>query len=419
MIRHLVLAIALLALQATVVAAAPGLPLPTSSYVVILQDGTDAATTVSDLERRHGFTPTHRYASALLGFAARLTPVQRAAIAREAVVASIHDDRRVRAAAVRAAPARAESASGVRRVGGGAKAATVAVAVIDTGVDAHPDLNMRSGANCVGSASRRSDATTDDNGHGTHVAGTIGGKNGTGVAPGTLIYAVKVLDATGGGTSSSVICGIDWVTANASRLGIRVASMSLGMSGGSDTNCGRTNADPLHRAICHSVASGVVYVVAAGNDGADLAGSIPAAYPEVLSVSAMADTDGAPGGRGAAASCAGPRDRDDTAASFSNFARRTTEAGHLVAAPGVCIRSTWVHGRYNTISGTSMATPHVSAAVALCISSGHCHGTAADIARQLRADAQAHATAANGFAGDPRHQSGGRVYGDLVWAGGY
>jgi hypothetical protein len=66
-----------------------------------------------------------------------------------------------------------------------------------------------------------------------------------------------------------------------------------------------------------------------------------------------------------------------------------------------------------------MATPHVSAAVALCIGAGRCRGTPADIARQLRADAQAHATAANGFAGDPRHASSGRVYGDLVWAGGY
>jgi len=106
-------------------------------------------------------------------------------------------------------------------------------------------------------------------------------------------------------------------------------------------------------------------------------------------------------------------------AGLAEDAHRMAEAQHLVAAPGVCIRSTWPHGRYNTISGTSMATPHVSAVVALCLSSGRCHGASADVARQVRADAQAHATGANGFAGDPRHPVTGRIYGDLVWAGGY
>ena len=388
-------------------------------YVVVLQEGADANAVVADLEQRHHFTASHRYTAAFAGFAAHLTARQRAAVVQESAVAAIHADRRFRLSAGLPAPRGAVIASGVSRIGGGAKAASVAVAVIDTGVDTHPDLDVRSGTNCVGPFSRRADATLDDNGHGTHVAGTIGGKGGTGVAPGTVIYAVKVLDATGGGTTSSVICGIDWVTANAAHLGIGVASMSLGMPGASDTSCGRTNADPLHRAICRSVSGGTVYVVAAGNDGRDVAGSIPAAYPEVLAVSAIADTDGAPGGKGAIASCAGPRDRDDSAASFSNYAHRMAEAQHLVAAPGVCIRSTWPHGRYNTISGTSMATPHVSAVVALCLSSGRCHGASADVARQVRADAQAHATGANGFAGDPRHPVTGRIYGDLAWAGGY
>lgn len=417
--KSLVLGVAMLALSATAVEAAPALTKPASPYVVVLADGTDTSTAVGELERRHGFSATHRYVAAFSGFAARLTAKQRAAVGREPLVASVHEDRRVRLADGTAVTNRTTLVSGVARVGGGSKAATVAVAVIDTGVDLHPDLNVRVGTNCVGPASRRSDATTDDNGHGTHVAGTIGGNAGTGVAPGTTLYAVKVLDANGGGSISSVICGIDWVTANAGRLGIRVGSMSLGMAGASDMDCGRTTADPLHRAICRSISAGVVYVVAAGNDGADLAGSVPAAYPEVLTVSAMTDTDGVPGARGPTSSCPGPRDRDDTPASFSNYARRATEAAHLVAAPGECIRSTWPHGRYATLSGTSMATPHVSAVVALCISSGRCHGAPAEIVRQVRADALAHATATNGFAGDPRHATRGRMFGDLVWAGGY
>jgi subtilisin family serine protease len=418
MIKHLVLTLAMLALQPVLASAAPAAPGPTAPYVVVLRDGADANTVVPDLERRHGFVATHRYTAALAGFAARLTARQRAAVLREASVSSVHDDRRVSVTDSSRAPRLAPAASGVARIGGGAKAAPGAVAVIDTGVESHPDLVLRSGTNCVGPASRRLDATSDDNGHGTHVAGTIAGKGGTGVAPGTLIVAVKVLDAGGAGSTSSVICGIDWVTANAARLGIRVASMSLGMPGASDGACGATR-DPLHRAICRSIAAGVTYVVAAGNDGGDLSRSLPAAYPEVLAVSAIADTDGAPGAKGPASSCAGPRDRDDTAASFSNYARRAADAQHVIAAPGVCIRSTWLHGGYNTISGTSMATPHVSAAVALCLGSGRCRGTPSEIVRQIRSDAAAHATAANGFAGDPRHASGGRVYGDLVWAGAY
>ena len=138
------------------------------------------------------------------------------------------------------------------------------------------------------------------------MAGTIGAINNSsgvvGVAPGIPIYSVRVLNNQGSGSFSSIICGIDWVTANAARLNIKVANMSLGGSGTDDGNCGNSNADAMHKAICTSVAAGVTYVVAAGNSNVDFSGFVPAAYNEVLTVTAAADYNGQPGG-GAAATC--------------------------------------------------------------------------------------------------------------------
>jgi subtilisin family serine protease len=386
-------------------------------YVVLFQDDVDAATKVAELERSQHFRADHHYVASLSGFAAKLTARQRDAVAHDASVAEIHEDRSVRLAPSARTTRAATLATGVRRIGGGAKAADgVAVAVLDTGIDlGHPDLVALAGTNCVGGATRRPTAVSDGHGHGTHVAGTIAGRNGIGVAPGTTVYAVKVLDDQGRGSTSQLICGIDWVTANASRLGIRVASLSLGMPGAADSDCGRSSKDVLHKAICKSISAGVVYVVAAGNDATDIAGDVPSGYPEVLAVTAMSDTDGAPGGRGGNAAC-GPRERDDAYASFSNYAGGAAGAAHLVAAPGVCIRSSWPGGGYKTISGTSMAAPHVAGAVALCIASGACRGGAAAVIARIRADAAAHG---GGFAGDERAPIARRHYGDLVWAGGY
>jgi subtilisin family serine protease len=152
-----------------------------------------------------------------------------------------------------------------------------------------------------------------------------------------------------------VICGVDYVTANADK--IEVANMSLGGSGTDDGNCGNSNNDALHTAICNSVAAGVTYVVAAGNDSSDASGFVPAAYDEVITVSALADFDGKTGGVGSS-TCRS--DEDDTFANFSNYG-----ADVDIVAPGVCINSTWKGGGYNTISGTSMASPHVAGGAAL------------------------------------------------------
>ena len=231
------------------------------------------------------------------------------------------------------------------------------MAVIDTGVDLdHPDLNVNraKAKNCALALS-----ADDDNGHGSHVSGTIGAlDNGAGVvgmAPGARIWPVKVLNAAGVGFTSDIVCGIDYVTANASS--IEVANMSLGGDGSDDGNCGRTDGDAEHEAICASVAAGVTYVVAAGNDSADAATSAPAAYDEVITVSALSDFNGLPGG-GAPSTCRA--DVDDTFADYSNYG-----ADVDLIAPGTCILSTWMNGGYDTISGTSMASPHVAGGAAL------------------------------------------------------
>ncbi len=236
--------------------------------------------------------------------------------------------------------------------GDGAGAVDVDVAIIDTGIDRdHPDLNVVAGKNCS-----TGNSFDDGNGHGSHVAGTVAARDDgagvVGVVPGARLWAVRVLNNAGSGTTSSVICGIDYVTANASS--IEVANMSLGGSG-SDSVCG--GSDSYHNAICRSVSAGVTYAVAAGNSSADSNNYRPATYEEVITVSALADFDGKSGGVGSA-TCRS--DEDDTFANFSNYG-----ADVDLIAPGVCIHSTWKDGGYNTISGTSMASPHVAGAAAL------------------------------------------------------
>lgn len=236
--------------------------------------------------------------------------------------------------------------------GNGSGSVNVDVAVIDTGIQTnHPDLNVVGGKNCSSGSSY-----ADGNGHGTHVSGTIAAKDDAtgvvGVAPGARLWAVRVLNNQGSGTSSSVICGINWVTANAAT--IEVANMSLGGTG-TDSACG--GSDAYHNAICNSVNAGVTYAVAAGNETDNAANHVPAAYDEVITVSALADFNGTAGG-GGAATCR--TDVDDSFADFSNYGSDVD-----IIAPGVCIYSTWKGSAYNTISGTSMATPHVTGAAAL------------------------------------------------------
>ncbi|MEU4499264.1 S8 family peptidase [Streptomyces sp. NPDC023998] len=302
----------------------------------------------------------HVYRYALHGYAASMTPNAAATLADDPQL-SVQPDRWVHATAqtvptgVRRAKA---DLSSTAAIDGKDTRVNADVAVIDTGVNLnHPDLNVyrAGGKNCTMPLL----APEDLHGHGTHVAGIIGAlDNGTGVvgmAPGARIWPVQVLNALGIGSTSDVICGIDYVTEHADQ--IEVANMSLGGEGTDDGNCGMTNGDAEHRAICDSVAKGVTYTVAAANDHADAKNITPAAYDEVITVSALADFDGKPGGLGRP-TCRS--DQDDTFADFSNYG-----ADVDLIAPGVCILSTFRNGGYATLSGTSMAAPHVAGGAAL------------------------------------------------------
>lgn len=357
-------------------------------YIVVLRDFADPGLASKDMESTYGAKVRHVYNVALRGFAATIPAAQLDAARKDQRVRYIVPDRIVRIfQKTPPPPVPQQTPTGVNRIDadlsttakidGIDERVNVDIAVIDTGVAAVPDINRFKFVSCLNSliagcveGSGTGKGGSDRNGHGTHVAGSAAAIDNTvgvvGVAPGARIWAVQVLNAQGFGTDSDVIAGINYVAAHAGE--IEVANMSLGGPGLNDNNCGRTNQDPMHEAICNAVALGVVFVVAAGNEAQDANISTPAAYPEVITVSAFADSDGQGGGLGPSTTY-GP---DDTIASFSNFGSAVD-----IAAPGVSIRSTWNNGQYVTISGTSMASPHVAGAAALYIAT---HGKPTDLA---------------------------------------
>ncbi|MFI7441051.1 S8 family serine peptidase [Nonomuraea indica] len=338
-----------------------------SAYIVQLDDKLRAApkATAEEHVKRLGGELVGVYEHAFKGYTARLTASAAEALKRDPGVLSVEPD-----AEVVAFPQ--TTPTGVKRIFGPDNPnldidgtddvrIDVDVAVIDTGVDFdHPDLNVVARANCQ-SGSCTDNSGDDDNGHGTHVAGTVGAIDNAigpvGVAPGARIHAVKVLNSAGSGTLAGIAAGIDWVAARSST--IEVANLSLG--------CDGCSSSAISNAITTATNRGVVIVVAAGNSSKDAATFFPANHADVVTVSAVTDIDGLPGGQGGnTLSCRSERDQDDTLAFFSNFGR-TIE----IAAPGTCIYSTWMNGGYNTISGTSMASPHVAGAAGVLTSGAH------------------------------------------------
>jgi subtilisin family serine protease len=433
------------------------------SYVVVLHEGADARAVAAEHRRQLGVHARFVYRHAINGYAAQLSPERAAAVRADRRVASLSPVYPLDP--TQGAPAgkttrgqvkptnidRIEADLSSARSGDGVGAlAGPAVAVMDGGVDPNnPDLNVRGGINCSPDAPTTG-SWADENGHGTHVAGTIAAKDDgagvVGVAPGVPVYSVRVVKSgSSANTTAHVLCGVDWINGTGVELGIRVVNASLGYTpqfgwSGTDTpDCGMDSAgnvvDALHLAICNTTRLGVSFVAAMGNSTLDFRGTAPAAFDEVLSVSATADFDGRTGAA-AKPTCSRTSGADDAVATFSNFTTIgsiTPDAdwAHSIAAPGVCVTSSAIGGGTAVKSGTSMASPAVAGTIALCIATGRCAAlTPAERISKLRADAFARKSAvpAYGYKGEPTQPNadgsasdpaGTRYYGPLVYAGGY
>ena len=307
-------------------------------YVVVFQDSVAAADVpglAQTLARAHGSVPDVVYQHALHGFAAVLPGRGRAALAADPRVRYVEPDQ-VMEALDQTVPwgiHRIAADASVTVASDGGAVTNVNVYIIDTGIDrTHPDLNVVEHVNFAGGPNK------DCNGHGTHVSGTVAAKDNSlgvvGVVPGAPLHGVKVLGCNGSGTLSGVIAGVDWVTGNRTLPAVR-----------------------------SSVATGVVYAVAAGNSSADACNFSPARAGAgtdngIITLSAV--------------------DQSDNEAYFSNFGACVD-----MAAPGVGVLSTYLKDGYATLSGTSMASPHAAGTAALYLSS-HPTATPAEVEAQLK-----------------------------------
>jgi subtilisin family serine protease len=312
-------------------------PVPAQYIVTLRTPPAASSAAAASLSTRHGGHVVRTYSKALAGYTAQMTPDQATDLSQDPAVASVEQDGYVSIAATQSpAPSWGLDRIDQRNLpldnayspSTAAAGAGVTAYIIDTGIRAtNTDFGGRAsiGFDVVGDGQNG----VDCNGHGTHVAGTVGGTK-YGVAKSVSLVAVRVLDCSGTGTWSGVIAGIDWVTAN--HTPDAVANMSLG--GGAVT--------AVDTAVANSVAAGVTYAVAAGNSNADACKSSPARAPSAITVGATTSTD--------------------ARASYSNFGTCVD-----LFAPGSSITSDWNTSdtATNTISGTSMATPHVVGSAAL------------------------------------------------------
>lgn len=337
---------------------APGEAVP-GRYIVLLDESVrDVPATARAFERAQGLDLRHVYATAVRGFSAVVPEGRLEVLRSDEAVVRVEQVRKVRLDAQ-------QVPTGIDRIETDRNTAAdiddiddarvdLDVAIIDSGVDTdHPDLNVAGGQNFANGPAGKFD---DGNGHGTHVAGTVGaidnGSGVVGVAPGTRVWGVRVCGNSGFCFTDDMVAGIDWVAEQKSQGTTDFAAANMSISTSDDSQACTGSSGAVHEAICGLVETGVVFSLSAGNDGRE-----KAAYPEVLAVSALADFDGRGGGLGSP-TCRS--DEDETLANFSNWGSEVD-----IAAPGVCILSTWNDGGTNTISGTSMASPHAAGAAAL------------------------------------------------------
>jgi subtilisin family serine protease len=327
----------LLAVGGTALTApAAAAPPQTTAVIVQLTPGSDAAAESRRAAANGGGSVSHVYTEAVRGFAGEFTAQAIASLERNPRVSLVEADGMASAVEIQANPVWGLDRIDERdlpydlQYSYGSTGSGVTAYVIDTGIAQHAEFGTRlkTGTSTV----RGQKTTADCNGHGTHVAGTVAGTT-YGVAKQASLVPVRVLDCAGNGTLSGVISGIDW-TIKHHVSGPAVANMSLG---------GPANSS-VDTAVANLVKDGVSVAVAAGNDNEDAAGYSPARVATAITVAAT--------------------DSTDTRAYFSNH-------GSVVDlfAPGVDITSAWLSGGVKTISGTSMATPHVAGAAARLLSS--------------------------------------------------
>ncbi|GAA1611209.1 S8 family peptidase [Actinoplanes couchii] len=301
------------------------------SYIVVLKAGAQEA----GLTRSYGGTVQRSFGTVLNGYEATLSESQAKRLAANSKVAYVEQNQVISLAATQTG-----ATWGIDRIDQRAlplsttytypvTASNVTAYIIDTGIlYTHSQFGGRAtaGYDAVGSGA------VDCNGHGTHVAGTVGGST-YGVAKAVKLVGVRVLNCAGSGTTAGVVAGVNWVTQNAVKPA--VANMSLG--GGASTT--------IDNAVASSIASGVTYAVAAGNNNANASSYSPARVASAITVGATTSTD--------------------ARASYSNYGSVLD-----IFAPGSSITSAWYTSTSatNTISGTSMASPHVAGAAALVLS---------------------------------------------------
>ncbi|MBT2491578.1 S8 family peptidase [Streptomyces sp. ISL-96] len=320
------------------------------SYIVMLDEKADK----QDLAKEYGGKLRRDYSSAINGFSASgLSETEAKRLAADPSVAKVVQNKKFSINATQDNPPswgidrvdQADTAGDSKYTYPDSAGEGVTAYVIDTGVRvSHKDFEGRAAHGF--DAVDNDDSADDGNGHGTHVAGTIAGA-AHGVAKKAKIVAVRVLDDNGSGTTEGVVAGIDWVTKN--HQGPSVANMSLG--GGAD--------EALDEAVRKSIASGVTYGVAAGNESSDAGQGSPARVKEAITVASST--------------------KDDAQSDFSNFGAVVD-----IYAPGSDITSSWndSDGGTKTISGTSMAAPHVVGAAAVYLA-GHKDATPEAVATAL------------------------------------